>query len=317
MPSDIKPVVVAAIKPRPKNLSRRVAVVDSLDEAVALANELDSDVCPFVGVGAAEAFWRTKATAEHPGRHICLWGEAGTGRTHLARCFNHFAGRHKMVLWDCVDGPPQEFAPTTILKNAGAMTLDDWQILPLDGEFRIAAISHEPSPSPDWFENIRVPPLRERLADLDALGVAILQRLTRRQTPPEIGVQVRHRLLIHPWPGNIAELETVLNLSLQNMKERTGGDRKVIQLDDLPPMFAADVGVQTTRGAIVSQNFLFTVFRRGMAHADWDLGEAADRFGLSVPTLQAVIQELRLDRQIGEDGQLAPAEDEQRKVKRN
>ena len=55
---------------------------------------------------------------------------------------------------------------------------------------------------------IRVPPLRERPADIPLLAVHFLERLgTASRT---LGGGARERLLAHPWPGNIRELRSVM-----------------------------------------------------------------------------------------------------------
>ena len=54
---------------------------------------------------------------------------------------------------------------------------------------------------------IRLPPLRERMEDLDALVASFLERFA-----PGVGVSAEARSLLdgHPWPGNVRELRNVL-----------------------------------------------------------------------------------------------------------
>lgn len=54
---------------------------------------------------------------------------------------------------------------------------------------------------------IRLPPLRERMEDLDALLATFLARFA-----PGVGVSAEARALLHghPWPGNVRELRNVL-----------------------------------------------------------------------------------------------------------
>src|SRR5205085_8205935 len=60
-----------------------------------------------------------------------------------------------------------------------------------------------------WFRlavvPIAVPPLRERLDDLPALGELMLQGENLRLSPEAIG-----ELRAHDWPGNVRELRNVL-----------------------------------------------------------------------------------------------------------
>jgi len=59
---------------------------------------------------------------------------------------------------------------------------------------------------------IRLPPLRERLADLEALVDALAEDIARRSALPHKAVapEVLELLARQPWPGNIRELRNVL-----------------------------------------------------------------------------------------------------------
>ena len=59
---------------------------------------------------------------------------------------------------------------------------------------------------------IEVPPLRERVSDLDALIRTGSESVARRLSLPEphLSADARECLLRHPWPGNVRELWNVL-----------------------------------------------------------------------------------------------------------
>jgi DNA-binding NtrC family response regulator len=59
---------------------------------------------------------------------------------------------------------------------------------------------------------IRLPPLRERLVDLEALVDALAEDIARRSALPHKAVapEVLELLARQPWPGNIRELRNVL-----------------------------------------------------------------------------------------------------------
>lgn len=63
---------------------------------------------------------------------------------------------------------------------------------------------------------IVVPPLRERKEDIPQLATTLIEKLSRKLGLPP--VQINHAALTelgnHPWPGNIRELEAVLERSL-------------------------------------------------------------------------------------------------------
>jgi len=65
--------------------------------------------------------------------------------------------------------------------------------------------------------DLHLPPLRERLADLPELAAALLQRLSERsgqRTPPVLSAATLERLARHPFPGNVRELENLLERAL-------------------------------------------------------------------------------------------------------
>jgi transcriptional regulator with PAS, ATPase and Fis domain len=59
---------------------------------------------------------------------------------------------------------------------------------------------------------IRVPALRERLADLDALAESLLEQIATRSGMPqrELTPAALHLLATHEWPGNVRELRNTL-----------------------------------------------------------------------------------------------------------
>ncbi len=63
---------------------------------------------------------------------------------------------------------------------------------------------------------LRVPPLRERSGDIGEIADAILQRLARRAgtDAPELTTEAVHFLETYPFPGNVRELENVLERAL-------------------------------------------------------------------------------------------------------
>ena len=82
---------------------------------------------------------------------------------------------------------------------------------------------------------IRIPPLRERVDDIEPLARHIVDRLSRTfgEQAPSLNRRTIRRLRAHAWPGNVRELENVLARSLVMSR---GGPLQV----DLPsaPEFA-------------------------------------------------------------------------------
>jgi serine/threonine-protein kinase PknK len=59
---------------------------------------------------------------------------------------------------------------------------------------------------------VRLPPLRERLEDLPELVKALVARIAASagRAAPELGRDALRALSLHPFPGNVRELENVL-----------------------------------------------------------------------------------------------------------
>jgi two-component system NtrC family response regulator len=78
--------------------------------------------------------------------------------------------------------------------------------------------------------SIRVPPLRERLADILPLGEHFLRRAAARDgsAPAKaLSAEAAQRLLSHPWPGNVRELRNLMERCHVLVRHR------VIGVDDL------------------------------------------------------------------------------------
>ncbi len=63
---------------------------------------------------------------------------------------------------------------------------------------------------------LRVPPLRDRQQDIPQLVEHIINKLAQqiKIAPPQITEQARHALYQHPFPGNVRELENILERAL-------------------------------------------------------------------------------------------------------
>ena len=87
---------------------------------------------------------------------------------------------------------------------------------------------------------LRVPPLRERRADLPALARRFLaeaaHRLDPRRPAPSLTRAARERLLAYGWPGNVRELRHVLERAVLS------ASGPVIDADGLPIELSGDAG---------------------------------------------------------------------------
>ena len=79
--------------------------------------------------------------------------------------------------------------------------------------------------------SLRVPPVRERLTDIPSLAEHLLERLVSRGVcePCCLSEKATRRLLEYGWPGNVAELQSVLSMTTAVCKAT------LIRVEDLPP----------------------------------------------------------------------------------
>jgi transcriptional regulator with GAF, ATPase, and Fis domain len=137
---------------------------------------------------------------------------------------------------------------------------------------------------------ICVPPLRERREDIPLLAAHFVQRFAERQhkTIRHIPASVIEALRAHSWPGNIRELQNVIERAVVATRN------DVLQL---APFAQGTVQASSTRTlAQVEREHIMTT----LTEANWIIGGwngAAARLGLSRTTLIARMQRLGITRQ--------------------
>lgn len=106
---------------------------------------------------------------------------------------------------------------------------------------------------------IDLPPLRERREDIAKLADFFLQKLSRRtgRRAPKLTVQALTAMLAYNWPGNIRELENVMEAAFY-----TSHDRKiplsllptqVSQTESLSPQSHVPLGIMPPAGSLKDQ----------------------------------------------------------------
>lgn len=95
--------------------------------------------------------------------------------------------------------------------------------------------------------SLRIPPLRERAEDVPALAEYTLSRLAEEQgaLPKRLAPDVLSLLVRYPWPGNARELVNLMERLIHT------AEGAVIQRSDLPPGFAARLGLPVPPGGPV------------------------------------------------------------------
>ena len=149
---------------------------------------------------------------------------------------------------------------------------------------------------------IRMPPLRERVDDIPLLVDAFLERHSGRLGRPRLPVEreVYAALNVHAWPGNIRELENVIERAI--VLDKDG----VIGLDDLPDrlrqrqqrvgnvrMELPDEGISLEQ---VERDLIFATLEKH----EWNQTRAAVYLGISRSTLLYRMEKFGLRRPAAE-----------------
>ena len=149
---------------------------------------------------------------------------------------------------------------------------------------------------PDLYCRVNVirmvmPPLRDRPCDVPLLARAILQRLsmTRGKVVDSISREVMRRLMRHDFPGNVRELENILEHAHVLSKGREIG------VEDLPEWLQRDAP-EAAPGAPASLEELEATFIRDvLARNSWHRAAAARELGIHVTTLHRRVRRLGLE----------------------
>lgn len=139
--------------------------------------------------------------------------------------------------------------------------------------------------------SIHVPPLRERISDIPDLVNHFLQKINL-----ELGTEVSKlqqgvldHLMVHPWTGNVRELENVLVEAIVRARS------KVILLEDMEKIL--NMNHSLSSNSLVSYS-LPEVEKEHIQHTlsqvDWNRTKAAQILGISLPTLRKKIRKFEL-----------------------
>ncbi|MCB9767968.1 MAG: sigma 54-interacting transcriptional regulator [Candidatus Omnitrophica bacterium] len=151
--------------------------------------------------------------------------------------------------------------------------------------------------------SIRIPPLRERLEDLEPLielfiGVFNRQYDKKVRTISPAALQVLKR---HAWPGNVRELEHVIHHAVLM------ADGSTVWVEHLPNTTFTDSGFGSSEGGrrggdgaveMISLDELEARhLKRVLDHLNWNKTQASRILGISRPTLDRKIDKYRLKRE--------------------
>ena len=139
---------------------------------------------------------------------------------------------------------------------------------------------------------LRVPPLRERPADIMPLAQYFLERAASRCQRQVAGIspEAERRLMSHSWPGNVRELENAIERAV------VLGDSDVLLPEDLPETVLQPAEVTEPPGALLTS---VTESKRQLIVAAWreaggDHNLAAARLNIHPNSLRRLIRTLNL-----------------------
>lgn len=137
-----------------------------------------------------------------------------------------------------------------------------------------------------------LPPLRERLEDLPALAEHLLGRLRMRMpsAAKSIGPEALKAMSEYSWPGNIRELQNVL--------ERAAilGDGPSIGLKSLPPEVRIPAAAPASEPPLKLEEMEKWCLKRVLEKTGGKKGEAAEVLGISWPTLNKKLKDYGLEK---------------------
>jgi len=271
---------------------------------------------------------------------VWLQGEIGVGKQTIARLIHHHGSMREKTFAtiDCVALPPSlvaamMFAPggmmrsshvgTIYLREPSAMSrdvqeriVDTLADIETESPRLIAGSSrspidaiHEGTLLPECFAalnvlEIPVPPLRERIDDVPRLASRLVERLQLAGLPGISGIapEVFELFRVHRWPGNLRELENVL----QSACESANGGR--IELHHLPRPFR-DVTFQdrqnppattSTQAPFLALELILEqverrLITRALERAKGNRTEAAELLGVTRTELWRRIKALKIE----------------------
>ena len=147
---------------------------------------------------------------------------------------------------------------------------------------------------------VRVPPLRERSEDLAELAEHILGRLALEQSrpTPTLSPEAQARLETYPFPGNVRELENILERALA-FTEGVTVEAADLQLRPGATAPLSDATATATAGVTSMSNQLADLERGAILQAleksRWNRTAAARLLGLTFRQLRYRIAKLGLD----------------------
>ncbi|WP_237394513.1 sigma-54-dependent Fis family transcriptional regulator [Mycobacterium paraintracellulare] len=237
---------------------------------------------------------------------VVIEGESGSGRSRIGQCVaqhvtpertvrilraESFAGSDEFVAEFDAETNSDDFA--VVIANVDQ--LDEEALQPLAGGLQscagrgwvAATMSTETRSAlvdllilPFFTHTVSVPPLRHRIEDIDDLVPVLLDELTRG-ADIRMDSEAMRQLSKLPWPGNVAQLRSVLSATIA--RQRSG----VITADKLPAACRSLVRRKLTQLEALERDAIV----RSLAESGGNKDHAARALGMSRATIYRKIKD--------------------------
>jgi len=146
---------------------------------------------------------------------------------------------------------------------------------------------------------VNLPPLRERGSDIKTLAEFFLEKYGREAgiTLDGISKQALKLLINYRWPGNVRQLESVIERSVLM------AESNYIEPDDLPSeitascsLSAGGINFDLPLDGIDFEALEKDLIIKAMERAEWVIGKAAPLLGMSYKTLQYRLEKFAIER---------------------
>lgn len=144
--------------------------------------------------------------------------------------------------------------------------------------------------------NITLPPLRQRIADIPLVAIHKLASLNKRyaldHTPEDVWSVIEQPMLAYQWPGNIRELENVLERIVAYVKAMNGLDRVGSVLSQIAPELSHTNEVAGAQGGAL-KNKEYEMILATLEQCSGDKRRAAQALGISQTTLWRRLKDIQ------------------------
>jgi two-component system response regulator PilR (NtrC family) len=151
---------------------------------------------------------------------------------------------------------------------------------------------------------VQLPPLRERLEDIPLLVARFIEKLQPvgdGREPVVVSQDAMRRLMAYSWPGNVRQLENVVERALA-----LGGGRRRIEVEDLPAEVRVEAAVPSLAPRLPDSgldlpalvlDFERQLIDQALIRTDGNRGAAARLLGLKRTTLVEKLRRFSTDRE--------------------